>query len=211
MTSAFTVSNSKTFRDELAEQRWDDHRFYHQSRINQSLHLLSACCFLGVYALLPFQPAYAAIVGWIVPMWVRQIGHFFFEPRGFDRVNSVTFEQKEAIKVGFNLQRKVILLGLWIAVPAVLWVTPTLFGLMPHFGDLGGWVNRVGLAWLWLAAAGLLARVAWLAATRSPQTGLVWMTKILTDPFHDIKIYHRAPLFLMKGQLIDPMDHVQSH
>jgi len=29
-------------------------------------------------------------------------------------------------------------------------------------------------------------------------------TKILTDPFHDIKLYHRAPLHLLKGQLIDP-------
>jgi hypothetical protein len=209
MTSAFTPS--KTFRDELTEQRWDDHRFYHQSRINQSLHLLSAFCFLGVYALLPFQPAYAAIVGWIVPMWVRQIGHFFFEPRGFDQVNGATFEQKEAMKVGFNLQRKAILLGLWITVPAILWASPTLFGIMPHFGDVAGWVDRVGLAWLWLAAAGLLARVLWLAATRSLQTGLVWMTKIVTDPFHDIKMYRRAPLFLMKGQLIDPMDHVRSH
>ena len=30
----------------LREQRWDDHRFYHQCRINQSLHLLSALSFL---------------------------------------------------------------------------------------------------------------------------------------------------------------------
>jgi len=27
-----------TFREALAEQRWDDHRYYHHSRINQSLH-----------------------------------------------------------------------------------------------------------------------------------------------------------------------------
>jgi hypothetical protein len=36
------------------------------------------------------------------------------------------------------------------------------------------------------------------------QTGLVWATKILTDPFHDIWLYHRAPLALMRGELIDP-------
>jgi hypothetical protein len=206
-----TVPDSKTFLGELAEQRWDDHRYYHQSRVNQTLHLVSACCFLGVYALLPFRPAYAAIVGWIVPMWVRQVGHFFFEPKGFDHVNEATFEQKEALKVGFNLQRKVILLALWLSVPAILWASPTVFGFMRPFGAVEGWINRVGLAWLGLAGAGLLARVLWLAATRSVQTGVVWMTKILTDPFHDIKMYHRAPLFLMKGQLLDPMDHVQSH
>jgi hypothetical protein len=35
------------------------------------------------------------------------------------------------------------------------------------------------------------------------QTGLVWMTKIITDPFHDIILYHKAPLYLLKGELMD--------
>ena len=35
----------KTFLNELAVQRWDDHRFYHHSRINQTLHLISAVGF----------------------------------------------------------------------------------------------------------------------------------------------------------------------
>jgi hypothetical protein len=30
------------------------------------------------------------------------------------------------------------------------------------------------------------------------------MTKILTDPFHDLKLYHKAPVALMRGELIDP-------
>ena len=36
------------------------------------------------------------------------------------------------------------------------------------------------------------------------QTGLVWMTKILTDPFHDVMLYHKAPMALLRGELIDP-------
>ena len=39
--------------------------------------------------------------------------------------------------------------------------------------------------------------------------GLVWFTKILTDPLHDVKMYHKAPLALMRGELIDPMKHVR--
>ena len=31
----------QSFRQALHTQRWDDHRYYHHSRINQSLHLLS--------------------------------------------------------------------------------------------------------------------------------------------------------------------------
>jgi hypothetical protein len=43
------------------------------------------------------------------------------------------------------------------------------------------------------------------------QTGLVWATKIVTDPFHDIKLYHKAPFALLRGELIDPMPHAQQH
>jgi len=34
------------FLETLREQRWDDHRYYHHSRINQSLHLVSALAFV---------------------------------------------------------------------------------------------------------------------------------------------------------------------
>ena len=53
MTSAITSERTLTFREELEEQRWDDHRYYHQSYINQALHLFSACCFLATYVLIP--------------------------------------------------------------------------------------------------------------------------------------------------------------
>ena len=39
---------------------------------------------------------------------------------------------------------------------------------------------------------------------RDVQSGLVWMTKILTDPFHDIALYYKAPLALVRGELIEP-------
>jgi hypothetical protein len=41
------------------------------------------------------------------------------------------------------------------------------------------------------------------------QTGLVWMTKIVTDPFHDIKLYYKSPLYMLRGELIDPMMHAR--
>jgi len=40
------------------------------------------------------------------------------------------------------------------------------------------------------------------------KTGCVWFTKILTDPFHDLKMYYVAPIKLLQGELIDPMEHV---
>ena len=39
------------FMQTLKIQRWDDHRYYHHSLVNQSLHLLSATSFIFTYVL----------------------------------------------------------------------------------------------------------------------------------------------------------------
>jgi hypothetical protein len=198
----------QTFFELIAEQRWDDHRFYHQSRINQSLHLVSAIAFLVAYALLFVDPAWAAIVAWCISMTTRQAGHFFFEPRGFDTVNGVSDEFKEEIKVGYNIRRKVVLMGAWIGIPVVLALAPSLGGLIEPAADGWAYVHDVGMAWLALGVAGLLVRVAQLWWLQNLKVGLAWAAKLLTDPFHDIALYHRAPLHLLRGELLDPMHHV---
>lgn len=200
-----------SFWHELRVQRWDDHRYYHRSRVNQALHLVSACCFVIAYLLIPFHAAMAAILGWVVAMWIRQVGHFFFEPRGFDDVNHATFEHKEEIKLGYNLRRKVVLLAIWITVPFMVLRNPTMFGTMVPWSDFWTFVNQTGVLWLWLGVAGLLARTLWLCISHSPKTGVVWMVKILTDPFHDISIYYKAPTALLRGEWIDPMTHVEEY
>lgn len=210
MTATTAADQELGFFEELREQRWDDHRYYHQSYINQSLHLLSALSFLTTFALLPFHPVAAAIFGWIIAMWTRQIGHFFFEPKGWDAVNQASFEHKEEIKVGYNLQRKVALLAAWGSIPFVVGLDSTFFGLFDATSGFEAWVEKVSLCWIALGVLAVAARTAWLCATRGAQTGLVWATKILTDPLHDIKLYHRAPLFVMQGKLIDPMDDVRA-
>ena len=197
------------FLQQLRIQRWDDHRYYHHSRINQSLHLLSAISFLVAYALLFVDPATAALLAWCVSMTSRQAGHFFFEPRGFDEVNQVSDEHKEEIKVGYNIRRKIVLLSVWVLIPAVLWLQPSLFGLIVPAAGWQGFLHDVGIAWLALGVTGLLFRVLQLWMQQGLATGLVWATKILTDPFHDILLYHKAPLHLLRGELIDPMPHVR--
>ena len=195
-----------SFFEELRLQRWDDHRYYHHSTINQSLHLVSAISFLCAYVLIFTDPAAAALIGWLVAMTTRQAGHFFFEPKDYDHVNQATHEYKEEIKVGYNLQRKVVLLSIWALSPLPLYFDPTLFGIFKPHATTGEFVRHVAQIWLFVGLAGLLFRTVQLCLTKSVQTGLVWATKILTDPFHDIKLYHRAPLYLMRGELIiDPM------
>ena len=196
------------FLQALEVQRWDDHRYYHQSRINQSLHLLSAVSFLCAYTMLLADPALAALIGWLIAMVSRQIGHFFFEPDGYDSVNQATHDYKEAVKVGYNLKRKIVLLSLWALSPLLLVYDPTLLGLFEPHVDLSSFVRHTALLWLALGAGGLIFRTVHLFFLRDVQTGLVWLTKILTDPLHDVVLYHRSPLHLLRGELIDPMTHV---
>ena len=201
----------QSFWRELRTQRWDDHRYYHHSRINQSLHLLSAVSFIVAYVTAFADPARSALIGWLVSMVSRQSGHFFFEPKGYDEVNRASHEHKEDIKVGYNLRRKVILHAIWALSPALLWLDPTVFGLFAPPTGAAEFVRRVGEIWLVVGVGALLFRTVHLFFLKDVQTGLVWLTKIVTDPFNDVKTYWKSPLYLMRGELIDPMGDVEAH
>jgi hypothetical protein len=201
----------QSFWAELRTQRWDDHRYYHHSRINQSLHLLSAVSFIVAYVTAFADPARSALIGWLVSMVSRQSGHFFFEPKGYDEVNRATHKHKEDIKVGYNLRRKVILHAIWALSPALLWLDPTIFGLISPPAGAAEYLRRVGEIWLVVGIGALLFRTVHLFFLKDVRTGLVWLTKIVTDPFNDVKTYWKSPLYLMRGELIDPMGDVEAH
>lgn len=198
-----------TLLDELREQRWDDHRYYHHSRINQSLHLLSAISFLAAYACAFINPVVSALLGWLVAMVSRQIGHFFFEPKAYDRVNRVTHHYKEDIKIGYNLKRKRVLLSIWGLSPVLVAARPDLFGLLSPWQDVPAYAYNVSALWLAIGAAALLGRTLQLFFIRDVRTGVVWFIKILTDPLNDVRQYCTAPLWLARGQLIDPMSEAR--
>jgi uncharacterized membrane protein (DUF485 family) len=187
--------------------RWDDHRYYHQSRINQTLHLVSAISFLVAYVLLVIDPAAAGLLGWLVGMVTRQSGHIFFEPRSYDHVNKTTYANKESIKVGYSMRRKTILIAVWLSLPLLLALSPSLGGLIEPSTTTAGYVHDVGLIWLALGIGGVLFRTLHLFFLRGAITGLAWMTKILTDPFHNVAIYWRSPAALLRGELLDPIEH----
>ncbi len=195
--------NIGEFKELLAELRWDDHRYYHHSLINQSLHFVSASTFICAYILLFHDAALASLLGWLVAMTSRQAGHFFFEPKGYDHVNQATHEHKEEIKVGYNLFRKWVFMSVWAATPMLLWLDPTALGLfVAHQGPVE-FVRHLGLLWLGLGAGGLAFRTIQLFVIRDIETGLAWAAKIVTDPFNDIRLYHKAPIRLLKGERID--------
>jgi hypothetical protein len=139
-------------------------------------------------------------------MLPRQVGHFFFEPQGYDEVNRATHEYKEGIKVGYNLRRKTILLLVWAVSPFALIVDPSLMGLVTPGVGAAGFARNLGLVWLALAMGALAFRTIHLFFIEDVTTGIAWLLKIITDPFNDIRLYHKAPLYLLRGQLLDPME-----
>ena len=103
----------------------------------------------------------------------------------------------------FIIPGLLVLLAVWLLSPLPLAFDPTLFGLLEAHRTTGDLVRNVGMIWLYLAIGGLLFRTVHLFFLSGVQTGLVWMTKIVTDPFHDIKLYHKAPIALLRGELVD--------
>ena len=197
----------QTLLQKIRQLQWDDHRYYHQCRVNQTLHLISALSFLVAYALLFVDPASAGIVGWLVGMVTRQSGHIFFEPRGYDPINHISYDFKESIKVGFNMRRKAILISVWLSIPVILYLNPSLLGLIKPATNLSGYVHDVGLMWLALGVGGLLFRTFHLFIIRSPLCGIAWACKILLDPVHNVQIYWASPFALLRGQRLDPLEH----
>jgi hypothetical protein len=188
----------------LRTQRWDDHRYYHHSRINQFLHLISALSFLVAYAYLFVDPVVSAFIAWLFAMTTRQAGHFFFEPKDYDHYNQATQDHKEAIKIGYNLKRKRILIACWLAIPVLAWFDASWFNLVMPNLEPDTFLNRVGWGWLWLGVLAVVFRMTQLTLKSSWLVAVTWAIKIVTDPFHDAVIYRKSPIYLMQGQLIDP-------
>ena len=193
-----------TILETLKIQRWDDHRYYHHSRINQFLHLLSALSFIVAYVYLFIDPVISAYIAWLFSMTTRQAGHFFFEPKDYDTYNQATQDHKEAIKIGYNLKRKRVLIACWLAVPVLAYFDAALFNFVMPDAAPDTLLDRIGWGWLWLGLAAVVFRMIQLTAIQSRRVALVWCIKILTDPFHDAVIYRKSPIYLLKGQLIDP-------
>ena len=193
-----------TILETLKIQRWDDHRYYHHSRVNQFLHLLSALSFILAYVYLFVDPVISADIAWLFSMTTRQAGHFFFEPKDYDTYNQATQDHKEAIKIGYNLKRKRVLIACWLAVPVLAYFDAALFNFVMPDAAPDTLIDRIGWGWLWLGLAAVVFRMIQLTAIQSRRVALVWCIKILTDPFHDAVIYRKSPIYLLQGQLIDP-------
>jgi glutamate-1-semialdehyde 2,1-aminomutase len=172
-----------SFWAEVMRRKRDDHHASHSDTVNQLFHIVSSSVFIGCYAL-AFWDLTTAMWAGLGALFLRQIGHAILEPPCHD---------KEATLLGFNTRNKSIILGVYILVPVV------------HLVLADGW-DREALAaiaasvaqqwFLWtLAVVG--GRVAYLVWAQGPRLALVWLVKLVTDPFTDVVAY--TPHFLARS------------
>jgi hypothetical protein len=94
----------------------------------------------------------------------------------------------------------------------VLFFEPTFFGIftantgISDISAISGFVNNMAMVWLVVGLGAIVFRTVHLFKLMGVQSGFVWFTKIATDPFHDIKIYHKSLYYIMKGEMYDNMD-----
>jgi hypothetical protein len=100
---------------------------------------------------------------------------------------------------------------IWVLSPLPLYFQPTFFGMISPWDSGWQFFHQLGMCWLFIGVAGVILRSVQLFFIRDLQTGLVWAVKILTDPLHDIKLYYKAPLRLMRGEFDDRMMLGHSH
>ena len=101
-------------------------------------------------------------------------------------------------------------MAVWAAIPVIAYFSPASLIWAVPTENHQDFVGLTAMWWLYLGVGGMLFRMLQLWIQDSYVSALAWGLKIMTDPFHDVKLYYRAPLHLMKGQLIDPMQHVHS-
>jgi hypothetical protein len=88
-------------------------------------------------------------------------------------------------------------MAIWALSPLLLFIDPTMLGFFESPKNVSELLRHVGYIWFFVGVGGFLFRIAQLCVLQDITTALVWATKILTDPFHDIQLYHKSPLYLL--------------
>lgn len=188
------------FIKEIQFQLQQDHDYYHNSLMNQSLHLFSGCLNITSMIILVSASFDQAMLLFLFSWTVRQSGHFFFEPKDFDEKANKTFEQKEEEKIGANLERKRFMIGgLVLSLIGFLLLPDKLMAIANTFGyQTQEAFNALMFCSFSVFIASWVLRALWLITFHGPLRGLSWFFKILYDPINDIVLYKGSPIKLLK-------------
>jgi len=154
--------------------------------------------FLCAYVMAFSDPAMAALIGWLIAMTTRQVGHSSSSRAA--TIRSTMHRRLQGRDQG-RIQHPSASSCCSLSGPPrfSFW-----FSIQRCSGSsspcrYAEFIRHVGEVWLVVGLAGIaFARSSCSSSRIFDRTGVV--TKIATDPFHDIKLYHRAPLHLLAGK-----------
>ena len=173
-----------SFYTEIMQRKHDDHVASHSNMINQFFHLLSSTAFIICYVWLFFDLTSAMCVG-LASLSIRQFGHAILEPPCHD---------KEQALLGFNTRDKSLLVGCYVLVPlAYLFLKGT------HAGGSMSLLSIIAYLWFLLTVIAVLGHTALVAWKHDFRSSMIWLVKLVTDPFTDIAAYYRSPLRLLEA------------
>jgi glutamate-1-semialdehyde 2,1-aminomutase len=168
-----------SFYTEIMHRKHDDHLASHSNVVNQVLHLLSSSTFIFCYVLIFFDLTLAVCLG-LAALFVRQFGHAVLEPPCHD---------KEQLLLGFNTRDKTIIVaGYGLIFAAVLARVHA-----RSWGAVVGAAPTLAHWWFFLTLAVVFGHVAFLAWKHNLRNSLIWLVKLVTDPFTDIAAYYGSP------------------
>ena len=172
------------FCGEIMQRKRDDHEASHSNLVNQFFHLFSSSTFIVCYVW-AFIDLTSAMCAGLAALFVRQFGHAILEPPCHD---------EEKALLGFNTRDKSFVVAGYFLIPIAYLaradsVTPsTLHAMIPTVARL----------WFLLTLAVIMAHVALLVWKYDFRSSMVWLVKLVTDPFTDIIAYRSSPSRLLQ-------------
>jgi len=184
-----------SFYREIMQRKHDDHVASHSHLVNRIGHILSSSAFLSSYYLVLRDPVSAMCIG-LPALFVRQIGHAVFEPPCHD---------KEKLLLGFTTRSKTLVVAGYVAIPIVhLALADSL-----SRRSLLELIPTVAQEWLILTIAVVLGHVGMLMFTHGPRNALVWLVKLVTDPFTDLLTYTVPVARELRSRIVSRLLHAR--
>jgi len=173
------------FYTEIMQRKHDDHVASHSNMINQFFHLLSSTAFIICYFWSFFDLTSAMCVG-LASLSLRQFGHAILEPPCHD---------KEKALLGFNTRDKSLLVGCYVLVP----IAYLFFKGTSSVGESSSLISVIAHLWFLLTLIAVLGHTALVAWKYDFRSSMIWLIKLLTDPFTDIAAYYKSPRRLLEA------------
>jgi len=168
----------REFCNEIMRRKHDDHVASHSNLVNQFFHLLSSSAFIVCYFWGFFDLTRAMCLG-LGSLAIRQFGHAILEPPCHD---------KEQALLGFNTRDKSLLVAGYLLIP-VIYLT-AISSL--HLKSLHSTIAVVAHLWFFLTLVVVLAHVGLLVWKYDFRRSMIWLLKLVTDPFTDLLAYYTA-------------------